>query len=148
MYTKEEQKVLQALHDSKNAFKDLFTEPVNKRGPHGRRDSTPVRDQDIVDFNEGIRGLEKILKAKAAERVEKMDLDDYVKEAVKSTYPGADNIQIHITYEDHQQVVTQMEMRPNPYGSGLSSYQVKDTQPQTVMGKKAEEDEEEEEDGY
>lgn len=124
MYNKQEKKVLDLLRQVEVAYTDLvFPQTTTSGKKHhassSRRNDGVVQDKDIYAFREGIAQLERNLKARAADRLNDLDLSDYVKQFITEQHPHAEGIDFKVTFTNKEIIRQELEITPSEYGVGL-----------------------------
>lgn len=127
MYNKQEKKVLNLLRQVEEAFNELVNpnDGVKRRKQdyNSRRSDSVVHDKDATAFRQGLTELERNLKARAADRLNELDVSDYVKEFIKDQHPGATDIDFKVTFTNKEVLTSHLEVTPSKYG-GLNTNRV------------------------
>ena len=158
MYNKQEKKVLDLIRQVDKAFNELVFPPDSEwsgsirktKSLSQRRSESVVHDNDVIAFRELIAQLERNLKARAADRLNELDLSDYVKQAIKDNHPNAVDIDFKVTFTNQEVTKQKMEVTPSEYGSGISTRMAKkqlDTDEEDCVTRSLMEDDDDE-DGY
>ena len=153
MYNSQERKVLDLLKQVEVAFNEIIF-PNQKKGKNQsyaqRRSESVAHDNDATAFREGLAQLERNLKARAADRLNDLDLSSYVKEAVKDMHPNSEEVDFKVTFTNKEVTKSKMEITPSQYGQGISTRMSK-TQPEDEgdsVTKSMMDDDDDAEDGY
>ena len=152
MYNKQEKKVLDLIRQVDKAFNELVFPPDSEssgsirktKSLSQRRSESVVHDNDVIAFRELIAQLERNLKARAADRLNELDLSDYVKQAIKDNHPNAVDIDFKVTFTNQEVSRHKMEVTPSEYGGGVSTRMAKSQLDRAVEG--ADDDDDQEDD--